>query len=144
MNHILYGIISCLSETGEYVRAKKWFLSTNNSSSHLNLIMLIHCLQHFQSNEYKLASWSIYIVSSIVFLSISSQLALNPLSPHDALRHHFTSLKTHFIFLQQRVLEWKFSWHWFTNTWQFSVLFHPHQIIFIRYKSRIATAIHGL
>ena len=29
----------------------------------------------------------------------------NPLSPHDALKHHFTSLKTDFIFLQQRVLE---------------------------------------
>ena len=31
-----------------------------------------------------------------------------PLSPHDALKHHFTSLKTDFIFLQQRVLERKF------------------------------------
>ena len=32
----------------------------------------------------------------------------NPLSPHDALKHHFTSLKTYLIFLQQRVLELKF------------------------------------
>ena len=31
----------------------------------------------------------------------------NPLSPHDALKHHFTSLKTDLIFLQQRVLERK-------------------------------------
>ena len=31
----------------------------------------------------------------------------NPLSPHDALKHHFTSLKTDLIFLQQRVLETK-------------------------------------
>ena len=30
---------------------------------------------------------------------------LNPLSPHDALKHHFTSLKTDLIFVQQRVLE---------------------------------------
>ena len=32
----------------------------------------------------------------------------NPLSPHDALKHHFTSLKTDLIFLQPRVLEQKF------------------------------------
>ena len=32
----------------------------------------------------------------------------NPLSPHDALKHHFTSLETDLIFLQQRVLERKF------------------------------------
>ena len=25
---------------------------------------------------------------------------LNPLSPYDAFKHHFTSLKTHLIFLQ--------------------------------------------
>ena len=30
---------------------------------------------------------------------------LNPLNPHDALKHHFTSLKTGFIFLQLGVLE---------------------------------------
>ena len=32
-------------------------------------------------------------------------LMLNPLSPHDALKHHFTSLKTYLIFLQLGVLE---------------------------------------
>ena len=30
---------------------------------------------------------------------------INPLSPLDALKHHFTSLKTHLIFLQLGVLE---------------------------------------
>ena len=69
---------------------------------------------------------------------------LNPLSPHDALKHHFTSLKTYLIFLQPRVLERKFPWDWSTNTWQFSLIFKPHQVIFIHYKSRIATAIRGL
>ena len=29
----------------------------------------------------------------------------NPLSPHDALKHHFTTLKTGFISLQLGVLE---------------------------------------
>ena len=31
--------------------------------------------------------------------------ALNPLSPHDALKYHFTSLKTDLIYLQPKVLE---------------------------------------
>ena len=57
--------------------------------------------------------------NNIVCLSI-----INPFSPHDALKHHFTSLKTDLIFLQQRVLERKFPWNWFTNAWQFSFNFH--------------------
>ena len=68
----------------------------------------------------------------------------NPLSPHDALMHHFTFLKIQCISLKLRVSEGKYPWNWFTNTWQFSVIFHPHQIIFIYYKSRIATAIRDL
>ena len=32
-------------------------------------------------------------------------VTLNPLSPHDALKHHFTFLKTDLISLQPRVLE---------------------------------------
>ena len=56
-----------------------------------------------------------------------SILTLNPLSPHDALKHNFTSLKTDLIFLQQRVLEREFPWNWFTNTWQFSSIFKPHE-----------------
>ena len=35
-------------------------------------------------------------------------LTFNPLSPHDALKHHFTSLKTDLIFLKLRVLDRKF------------------------------------
>ena len=69
---------------------------------------------------------------------------LNPFSPHDALKHRFTSLKTDLIFLKQRVLERKFPWNWFTDTWWFTLIFKPHQIIFIHCKSRIATAIRGL
>ena len=33
--------------------------------------------------------------------------SLNPLGPHDALKHHFTSLKTDLFSLQPRVLEQK-------------------------------------
>ena len=46
-------------------------------------------LFNFRLNIYK--SWMFY-----------------PLSPHDAIRHHFTSLKRDLIFLQPRVLEQKF------------------------------------
>ena len=35
-------------------------------------------------------------------------IQFNPLGPHDALKHHFTSMKTDLIFLQIRVLERKF------------------------------------
>ena len=40
----------------------------------------------------------------------------NPLSPRDALKHHFTSLKSYLIFLQLGVLERKFPLNWFTDT----------------------------
>ena len=71
-------------------------------------------------------------------------LTRNPSNPHDALKHHFPSLKTDLISLELTVLERKFPWNWFTNTCQFSLIFHPHQVIFIHYKSRIATEIRGL
>ena len=38
----------------------------------------------------------------------TTTVIFNSLSPHDALKHHFTSLKTDFISLKQRVLERKF------------------------------------
>ena len=56
---------------------------------------------------------------------------INALIPHDALKHHFTSLKTDLIFLQLRVLERQFPCNWFINTWQFSLIFRPLQVIFI-------------
>ena len=39
-----------------------------------------------------------------IILQTSVKLLFNPLSPHDALKHHFTSLKTDLIFLQLGVL----------------------------------------
>ena len=69
---------------------------------------------------------------------------VSPLRPHNALKHHFISMKTDLIFLQSRVLERILPCNWLTKTWQFSLIFKPHQIIFIQYKSRIATAIRGL
>ena len=38
-------------------------------------------------------------------LDLEHNAPLNPLSPHDALKHHFTALKTDLIFPQLGVLE---------------------------------------
>ena len=79
---------------------------------------------HTNLSQYSLHFGEIaYFVSSFLKGSIKSvqkvtyhitpyecvkSLTINPLSPHDALKHHFTSLKTDLIFLQPRVLERKF------------------------------------
>ena len=47
-------------------------------------------------------------MSTVVDISALGVNSVNPFSPHDALKHHFTSLKADLIFLQQRVLERKF------------------------------------
>ena len=94
-------------------------------------------------------NWSLWLskyiqmVKVVIFVPLTLS-PLNPLSPHDALKHHITSLKTDSIFLQLGVLERKFPWNWFTNTQQISSIFKPHQVILIHYKSKIATAIRGL
>ena len=49
----------------------------------------------------------------------------NPLNPHNALKHHFANE----IVLKITV---------------YVFIYHPLQVIFIHYKSRIATAIRGL
>ena len=59
----------------------------------------------------------------------------NPLSPHDALKHHFTALKTYLIFLQLEVLEKKFHENGFSIHKKFSLIFKPHQIIFIQVEN---------
>ena len=71
-------------------------------------------------------------------------LDINPWSSHDALKHHFRSLKNRFNFPTTKGFRMKFPRNWFTNRLQFSLIFHPTKIIFIHYKSRIATAIRGL
>ena len=43
---------------------------------------------------------------------------INPLSLHDALKHHFTSLKTDLIFLQPRGFRNTISTKLLTDTWQ--------------------------
>ena len=74
---------------------------------------------------YLSCKWCIYASQAIFFMEIIMFSAFNPFfSPHDALMHHFTSLKTALIFPQPRALEWIFPWNWFTNT-SFFVTFSP-------------------
>ena len=61
------------------------------------------------------SEWQLYLICFFIPLPAIDTYFLNPLSPHDALEHHFTSLKTNLIFLQLGVLEQKFPWNWFTN-----------------------------
>ena len=108
-------------------------------------ILLIDVAFHLKQSKMKIR---IYAAPAVKWLRVKTEHSghcfFNPLSPHDALMHHFTSLKIQFISLKLRVLKGKFPWNWFTNTLQFSLIFHSHQFIFIHYKSRIATAIRGL
>ena len=119
------------------------------NSSSADIVFRRHHLQSTDVRLIILAStyvrfWRLKTATALKGLKWLTHGHFNPLSPHDALKHHFTSLKTHLIFRQPRVLEYLFLWNWFTNTWQFSLIFKPHQIIFIHYKSKIATAILGL
>ena len=61
----------------------------------------------------------------------------------EGLKHHFASWKNDLIFWSLVVLGRHFSWNCFKNN---SIFFfcYPLEVIFIYYKSRIATAIRGL
>ena len=49
-------------------------------------------------------------VDNSIFLSLYIRYIL--LNPHDALKHHFTSLKTDLILLKLSFLKRKFQWNW--------------------------------
>ena len=84
--------------------------------------------------EVLLAQFSLYVhKGGLKPDSFHFQGRFNPLNPHDALKHYFTSLKTDFIFQQLRGLEGKFPWNRLTNSWQFSLIYYPLQVIFIYY-----------
>ena len=101
----------------------------------------VQALKYLDINQINKGSEIIITVSLLILLHLRP---VAPLSPHEASKHHFPSQKTQLIFLQLRVSGGKLPGNWFTNTRQFSLLFHPLQIIFIHYKSRIATATRGL
>ena len=93
-------------------------MACNMTKNHVKMLTLLKVWQCFEL---------VFNSCSAEFFAIIFHLLI-PLSPHDALMHHFTSLKTDVIFLQPKVLEWKFLWKWLTNTWWFSSIAHPLQI----------------
>ena len=113
--------------------------------------MLLHCVRtisHLRSwAELTVITYDLILsdgiwITRLVDYLITCQLFqlwFNPLSPHDASKHHFTSLKTDLSFLQEKVLGRKFTWNWFINTWQFSLIFkaHPLQVVNCDNNSRL-------
>ena len=73
-------------------------------------------LQYSRIEQFRI-HWCIIIMCTRITLGVSlykhdtrgyTWHDLNPLSPHDALKHHFTSLKTDLIFPQLRVFKLNF------------------------------------
>ena len=72
----------------------------NAHTYHINSISINSDQETFMSaDDLRINLWHMEITDQ-------SFSILNPLSPQDALKHHFTSLKTDLIFLQLVVLEW--------------------------------------
>ena len=72
-----------------------------------------------------------------------SLILFNPLSPNDALQHHFIP-EHRLTFPTTKGFRMKLSMKLVYQYVAIFFNFHPLQIIFIHYKSRIATAIRGL
>ena len=82
------------------------------SSVRMNLHLSVHLLLsetwiHRLNIVYPFLTPTALMLTALTIPFLSAP-AFNPLSPHDALKHHFTSLKADLIFLQQRVSEQKF------------------------------------
>ena len=65
--------------------------------------------------------YSISLIYKKILHTYKECLTLNPLGPHDALKHHFASLKNDLVSRNRGGSERKFSWNCFKNN---SILFH--------------------
>ena len=74
----------------------------SKSMPHLGPDSKMHLAEWYRSRGRDLG---MAIPKDVQYLLWRGGSLLNPLGPHDALKHHFTSLKTHLIFLQLSVLE---------------------------------------
>ena len=62
-----------------------------------------HMYENYHSND-SLKSESFFIMRMRIICTFKMGTSFNPLSPHDALKHHFQSLKTNLISLQLEFL----------------------------------------
>ena len=82
-------------------------------------------------------------INVIIYFGAHTSSLIKPLNPHDALKHHFESLKNDLISWNLGVLKRKILWNCLKIT-VYVFICHQLQVIFIHFKSRIATAIRGL
>ena len=129
-------------------------MSTSHKSLDVNRSHVVYLLIYY----YIHSKWSImyltmmcfrtlqhmHVVWCQLFSPLTFSTGFKSLSPHDVSKHHFTSLKNKLNFPATKGFRMKISMELVYNTWQFSFIFHPLQVIFIHYKSGIATAIRGL
>ena len=134
-------IIAEVSRSHGWLRFYGWpiFVPVTYCFPVQNAINIIDSWEYQYYEHKTLSQCSLRFYKYSVVLNWQFIGLFNPSSPHDALKHDFTSLKNDLIFLQPRVLATGLPIHG-----KRSLLFHPLQIIFIHYKSRIAAAIHGL
>ena len=71
-------------------------------SRHTNVFFLVYYM------VYNLRGTEILFCCLHPYVKTDDSVSIIPLSPHDALKHHFTSLKTDLIFLQLEGLERRF------------------------------------
>ena len=127
---ILMLLIKCKKRT----KLTDWITSLNK---HCGRTVHRHaCIASSPSREVGFAAmvqWSI----------TSRSICFNHLSPHDALKHHFASLKNYLISWKLVVLEHKLSWNCFKNNSIFYHLsptsshFHPLQVEHCNSNSRL-------
>ena len=74
----------------------------------------------------------------------SRYVVINNFKPPRCIKASFYIPENRFNFPTTKGFEMYISIKLVCNAWQFTFIFKPHQIIFIHYKSRIATAIRDL
>ena len=73
------------------------------------MILLIYCAVMCNDVSISVLWTSVHsVITGAFIIQRKRRTFVDPLSPHDTTKHHFTSLKTDFIFLQLRVLEQTF------------------------------------
>ena len=86
---------------------------------------VVQCWLNFKPVSQTLGEcWKYFFSFTFIFSHESLCNCLNPLSPHDAIKHHFTSLKTYLIFSQLGFFNRQISMKLF---YEYVVIYHPAQ-----------------
>ena len=107
-----------------------------DNEDHLPLFVLGYRIDNARASKY------INILIMVMMYTVVTSF-LQPFKPSRYIKASFYILKNRFNFPTTRGFRMTISMKLFQNTWQFSIIFNPLQVIFIHYKSRLATAIRG-